>query len=370
MLTSSCDFVGYTLSQLNRSCGLGIVKGADLAVFFMPLFDYGMELITIVLRYSLIPHTFSSTLPLVAGILICLSIGEASAGSEDGMRPLRVLTYNLLHDGGGSGFLDGQTHLTDRLEMAISELKALDPDIVAVQEASDSRRHGNVPDRLARALGFHVVFAPATEHLFGLRLLDRLVVSLLGFKEGSAILSRFPIVASEVYELPRCLRWIERRILLRAELSTLWGPLQIFSTHTARGDECQMERVGEIVRDRLSAGPSLLMGDFNTPETSKVLTTLREEAGFVDAFRTANPEAQGPTVWQHIEVPTSTVSRRVDFILLLNGRESAAKVRSSRIVLDRPGQLPNGSLLWPSDHYGVLADLDILPLNPAQATSR
>jgi endonuclease/exonuclease/phosphatase family metal-dependent hydrolase len=315
-------------------------------------------------------RTLVSAFPFVAGLLMCLLAGQAWAGSEDGVRPLRVVTYNLLHDGAGSGFLDGHTRLEERLEMAIRELQALDPDIVAVQEASDSRRHGNVPERLARALGFHVVFAPATEHLFGLWPLDRVVVGLLGFKEGSAILSRFPIVTSQVYELPRCRSWIDRRILLRAELSTAWGPLQMFSTHTARGEDCQMERVGQIVQDRLGAGPSLLMGDFNTPETAKGLTTLRNEAGFVDAFRIANPEAQGPTVWQRIEAPDSTVSRRVDFILLRNGPESTVTVRSSRIVLDRPGRLPDGSPLWPSDHYGVLAELDILPLNHTQAASQ
>jgi endonuclease/exonuclease/phosphatase family metal-dependent hydrolase len=46
-----------------------------------------------------------------------------------------------------------------------------------------------------------------------------------------------------------------------------------------------------MVRDRLSDGPSVLMGDFNTPETSKVLTTLRNEAGFIDAFRIVNPDS-------------------------------------------------------------------------------
>ena len=307
---------------------------------------------------------------LVASLLICLWTGLASADSKNGIRPLRVVTYNLLHDGAGSGFLNGKTHLKERLEMAIRELKTLDPDIIAVQEASDSRRHGNVPERLARELGFHIVFAPATDHVFGIWPLDTVVVGIMGFKEGSAILSRFPIVASKVHELPRCQSWIEPRILLQAELSTTLGPLQVFSTHIARGDECQMERVGQIVRDGLGAGPSLLMGDFNTPETSKVLTTLRNEAGFVDAFRVANPDEKGPTVWQRIEVEQSTVSRRVDFIFLLHGRESMASVRSSRIVLDRPGRLPDGTALWPSDHYGVLAELEILPVNRTQAMSR
>jgi endonuclease/exonuclease/phosphatase family metal-dependent hydrolase len=293
---------------------------------------------------------------------LLLAIATVAAAAEPGaVRPLRVVTYNLLHDGAASGFLDGRTHLEERLEMTIRELKALDPDIVAVQEASDSRTHGNVPERLAKALGLHVVFEPATQRVFGLLPLDWLVVSVMGFKEGSAILSRFPITGSGVYDLPRCKKWLEPRILLQATISTAWGPLQVFSTHTGRGDECQMERVGEIVRDRVTAGPSLLMGDFNTPETSKVLGALRREAGFIDAFRTANPGTNGPTVWQRIQSSESTVCRRVDFILLLNGKESAAAVRSSRIILDHPGQLPDGTTLWPSDHYGVLAELDINP---------
>jgi endonuclease/exonuclease/phosphatase family metal-dependent hydrolase len=301
-----------------------------------------------------------SIVVFLTGLLAWSSTMTIAAEREDPVPPLRVVTYNLLHDGAASGFFDGRTHLEDRLDMAIRELKTLDPDILAVQEASDSRRHGSVPERLAKALGFHVVFEPATQHLFGLWPLDWLVVSVMGFKEGSAILSRFPITASDVHNLPRCKKWLEPRIMLQATLDTAWGPLDVFSAHTGRGDECQMERVGEIVRERLGAGPSLLMGDFNTPETSKVLTTLRKEAGFIDVFRIVNPESNGPTVWQRIESPQSTVSRRVDFILLLNGSESAASVRSSRIVLDRPGQLPDGTALWPSDHYGVLAELDIV----------
>ena len=149
--------------------------------------------------------------------------------------------------------------------------------------------------------------------------------------------------------------------MLQATVETRWGSLQVFSTHTGRGDECQVERAGEIVQDYVSSGPSLLMGDFNTPETSRVLATLRNEAGFVDVFRVVNPEANGPTVWQRIESSEPTVSRRVDFILLLNGRELTASVRSSRLVLDRPGQLPDGTVLWPSDHYGVFAEFDIVP---------
>ncbi|MGH7231975.1 MAG: endonuclease/exonuclease/phosphatase family protein [Nitrospiraceae bacterium] len=307
---------------------------------------------------------------LLAVLLLTLCAGAASAASEGPVRPLRVVTYNVLHGGPASGFKDDGSHLEVRLEMAIRELTALEPDIVAIQEASQSRRYGNVPERIARRLGFHLVFAPATDRLFGFSPLDKLIVGLMGFKEGSAILSRFPIIGSDIYDLPRCQRFLDPRILLRADLSTPWGPLQIFSTHTARSDECQMERVGEIVRESRGTGLSILMGDFNTPETSKVLTTLRNEAGFVDAFRSANPDDPGPTVWQRIEVEKPTVSRRVDFIFLLSGRESTGSVRSSRVVLDRPGRLSDGVALWPSDHYGVFAEVEIVPIDRPHTAAR
>ena len=105
---------------------------------------------------------------------------------QDASSRLRVLTYNLLHDGGWSGFFESGTHLEERLEMTIQELRRLQPDIIALQEASESRKHGNVPQRIAEALGYQMVFAPATERIFGLSLIDKLITAAIGFKEGTA----------------------------------------------------------------------------------------------------------------------------------------------------------------------------------------
>jgi len=58
----------------------------------------------------------------VSGLLIGLSLGQASDIVSNDVRPLRVITYNLLHDGPGSGFLNGDTHLEERLEIAIRVL--------------------------------------------------------------------------------------------------------------------------------------------------------------------------------------------------------------------------------------------------------
>ncbi|MGD9724971.1 MAG: endonuclease/exonuclease/phosphatase family protein [Nitrospiraceae bacterium] len=294
----------------------------------------------------------------VAGTcLAAIPTTRASEPDAPTNRPLRVVTLNVLHDGPTSGFLNNGTRLEERMELVVSELHRLDPDIVALQEASHSRRHGDVAQKVADALGLHKVFAPATEHIFSVPIIDKLIVGVMGFKEGSAILTRFPITASYVYDLPRCRSRFEPRILLRADLKTPQGPLHVFSTHTAWGDECQIERVGQIVREYEGPGHSILMGDFNAAETSKVLTILRDEAGFVDAFRAANPSELGATVWQRIHAEQQTVSRRVDFIFLTPTEGSRIAVHSSRLILDQPAHFADGTALWPSDHYGVFAEV-------------
>ncbi|HWG95527.1 MAG TPA: endonuclease/exonuclease/phosphatase family protein [Nitrospira sp.] len=302
------------------------------------------------------------SLLIICFLLTYLTNEPAAAATQYRPAELRILTYNLLHDGPWSGFFENGTHLEERLDMTIQELRRLQPDIIAFQEASDSRRHGNVPQRIADALGYHMVFAPATERIFGIGRLNRLIISILGFKEGPAILSRYPIVDSEVYDLPRCRYRLDPRILLRAEIDIPAGPVQVFSAHTSKGDECQLQRVGELFQAHRGTGQAILMGDLNTGEQSSVLAGWQKEPGFIDVFRLANPGVSGGTVWQDIHVERSTADRRVDFIFLLGGRKVEGPiVRSSRLAFDRPGRLPSGAVLWPSDHRGVLAEIEVTP---------
>jgi endonuclease/exonuclease/phosphatase family metal-dependent hydrolase len=135
---------------------------------------------------------------LLTILLLALGTAPAIAGPEEPDRPLRVVTYNLLHGGPLSGLKEDTTHLETRLEMAIRNLEALDPDLIALQEVSKTRRHGHVAERLAHRLGYKVVYAAATDRVFGVPPLDTLIIKLLGFQEGVAILSRFPIVASAI----------------------------------------------------------------------------------------------------------------------------------------------------------------------------
>jgi endonuclease/exonuclease/phosphatase family metal-dependent hydrolase len=267
------------------------------------------------------------------------------------------VTYNVFHGGASSGLTGDAFNLETRLDLAARELEALQPDIVGLQEVSVGHGRGNVAERLARRLGLHWVHGPATSRVFPISLANRFVVWLLDFNEGPAVLSRFPITGSEVFDLPRCAKFFDPRVALRAELRTPWGPLQMFSTHVSR-DDCQVRRVAEIVRERRGPLPSILTGDFNAVESLPVMADLRE-GGFIDAFRAANPTEPGLTVWQRINAAAPTVFRRVDYIFVVPGRNVTGRVVSSRVVLDEPGRARDGTPLWPSDHYGVLAEIGL-----------
>jgi len=300
-------------------------------------------------------------------VALALALASPASGGAETRPPLRVVTFNLFHGGASSGLTGDAVQLDVRLDMVARELAALHPDVVGLQEASAGRGRGNVAERLAERLGFHWVHAPATSRVFSVPLINRLIVWAMNFSEGPAILSRFPIVAHEVHDLPRCERRFDPRVLLHAELDTPWGRIVAYSTHASR-DDCQVRRIAELVGARRGALPSLVMGDFNAGEQLAAIQALTNGGGFIDVFRAANPTSPGFTVWQRIGVPDPTVFRRVDYIFLLPGEETPGRVAASRLVLDRPEHFADGTALWPSDHYGVLAEVEIAP--EARATAR
>jgi len=100
------------------------------------------------------------------------------------------------------------------------------------------------------------------------------------------------------------------------------------------------------------------MGDLNATEQSKGIRNLIAALGLVDTFREANPAAPGFTVWQPVWLERPFASRRVDFILLAPGAHTRGRVVASRVVLNHPSRT-QGRVLWPSDHYGVLSEVEI-----------
>jgi endonuclease/exonuclease/phosphatase family metal-dependent hydrolase len=114
--------------------------------------------------------------------------------------------------------------------------------------------------------------------------------------------------------------------------------------------------VAELAQAQRGRLPILLLGDLNTAESVPALREVLDQ-GFVDLFRHANPTAMGATVRQDIVASIPTVRRRIDYVLLLPGTDVSATVVASRTVLNTPGRRDDGGALWPSDHYGVFAEI-------------
>ena len=292
----------------------------------------------------------------LALLVFLVQSGASSMASQSAS--LRCLTFNMLHGGVFSGLVGNAQELDRRFDILLEELRGFDVDVLGLQEASTGYGRGNVAERIAERLGFHFVYAPASFRLFASERLNRVTNLVMNLTEGPAIVSRFPIVSWQAYDLPRCGRFTDPRVLLCAELRTPWGVLPVCSTHTS-GLPCHSESIVRITESRRGVLPLLLMGDFNAAEDSPAITALTRGAGFVDAFRLMNPGAAGRTVWQRVNVPHPTVFRRVDYLFLAPGKEVPGRVLSSRVVLNTPRQLSDGRVLWPSDHYGVLTEVQI-----------
>jgi endonuclease/exonuclease/phosphatase family metal-dependent hydrolase len=279
----------------------------------------------------------------------CLAVVAAVATAAAG-EAVRVVSFNLYHGGVTSArFGDGDL-LERRLAMTTEQLGQIAPDVIGLQEASRGADRGDVAARLARALGHGHAHATA-----GYRRLGWLVHAALGFEEGPAVLSRFAILASEAREIGPC-RLGYRRMLLCARVGAPGGPLDACSVHTAN-DACEHRELAAALRGRDASVPLVVAADLNARPDSHGVRRLLRATGLTDAFAAANPGAPGFTVGQPPRESRPLARRRVDYVLARPARGGTLRVVASRVVLRVPGRGPDGLMLWPSDHYGVVAEL-------------
>jgi endonuclease/exonuclease/phosphatase family metal-dependent hydrolase len=288
--------------------------------------------------------------------------GEREDGAGRGTR-LRCVTLNLWGEQG--------PHV-ERLDLVIAELRRLGPDVVAFQEVREAPgRLRNQAETVARALSFDYGFGPATE--WG------------GGWEGVAILSRFGFRQSVIRALPHSAK-TEGRVLFSAELAGPAGALWVHTTHLSYRQEEGKEREdqilfidGEVSTRRqppaVKESPQILLGDFNaTPESDEIrwlsgLTTLGGRRVFYqDAWATARPGEPGYT-WR-IENPFRarmswlSANRRIDYIFVTPARrDGRGTIRGAELAFTEPGARG----IHPSDHAGVVADVQIVGAEPTPA---
>ena len=280
------------------------------------------------------------------------------------MTTLRVATINVWNKTGP---------WLARLPLIRRELERLQPEVVALQEVLRFRpdsdpnaaltTHNDQLTEIAEGLGFHAAYSVAADYGGGL-------------KFGNAVLSRHPISRQESFPLPG-IESGETRSLLYASCETPHGSLAVFCTHlnwkfhhgSVRQRQVTFiaERVAELSPIDGPHLPPVLMGDFNAaPDADEIryLTGLCAIEGktvyFADAWAYAG-NGPGYTFDRDNDYAAKArePSRRIDYIFVrgpdrqLRGEPMHAEVAFNAV--DRTGAEP----LWPSDHFGVFADLEV-----------
>jgi len=241
---------------------------------------------------------------------------------------LRLVTYNIRH--GGSG----------REAALIAVLRACDPDVVILQEATKPA----VVERLAAGVGMQTCGSRPRQSL--------------GF------LSRVPIAHYE-WHRPRMSRHAFLEIVPEGDRVRFFG-VHLSAVHAAWTERRRVRELRALLKsiERHQSGFHVLAGDFNTlapgelldirqlPQRLRALVWLSGgrirwqtirivlDAGYVDVFRALHPEDPG------LSFPTWNPHVRLDYIFV---PRNVSRVSSCRMV-DHP------DTKTASDHFPLLAE--------------
>ena len=279
------------------------------------------------------------------------SLVQGADSVEPAAGRLRVATWNLWWHFGP----------WEERQPAIREtMKAVDADVWCIQEVFRGRDAGDQAEELADALGgYHVAHGTRFD-------LDRFSESI-----GNAVISRFPIRDWEIRALSAPAGLDELRLVVRADIEAPGHVVEVFSTHlNYRLDQSHVrqEQVRELcafvdeTTDRRTF-PPIVCGDFNADpgaEEIRMLTGLTSvpvpKLVFIDAWRAGGTD-EGST-WDNRNAHAAQdfePNRRIDYVLVGYPREAGiGQVVEARLVGDQP---VDG--VWPSDHFGVVADIRI-----------
>jgi endonuclease/exonuclease/phosphatase family metal-dependent hydrolase len=281
--------------------------------------------------------------------------GQSDTRSQATTHPLRALTLNVWD-------IPIASDRPERMKAIGEQVTALDPDVIALQEAF-------TPEDRDRILGNLAPGRWPYSHYFA--------SGLVG--SGLMIISRYPIVDASYYRF-RLTGRPER--LLEADfyagkgigyvrLQTPVGQLDVYDTHALAqyvsdaDDEYTAHRASNLYEaarfiDGQSRGnPVLFCGDLNTRHQPgyRLVTLLGK---LTDCDTTANPGDPGITYSTTNPYNNGEPSQRIDYVFVRNGASLGFNIRSARVVLK---EQVSGRPKAYSDHYGVIADLELTP-NP------
>jgi endonuclease/exonuclease/phosphatase family metal-dependent hydrolase len=287
------------------------------------------------------PRALAALLPLLG--LVLAGPAAAQAASE-----LRLMTFNIRY-----GTADDGDHVwRNRRDLVAEIIEREAADVVAIQEALEFQLDELAPALEGyRKLGQHRdggaggEFSGLYVRQDGAQIVDW----------GEFWLSPTPeVVASRGWDaaLHRMAIWADIRLDGSTEV------VRVYGTHfDHRGEIARVESARLIAGHASGAGrPTVVMGDLNAPDDSGPLRFLAD-LGYRSAVTTLHPSETLGT-FNGFEDPLGG-GRRIDHILVGPG----LRPKRAAILDDRVGGL------FPSDHFPVVAVVEIPPGDPIRPAS-
>jgi len=247
------------------------------------------------------------------------------------MDRLHVATLNILN-------LADRWH--ERLPLILADMAALQPDLLGLQEVVYVMQQ----DRLIGAAG---------EGRYGA------VRGWAGRPEyGNSLLLREPLAAAQVDRLDLGLDRAAHRAVVALPGGTTVLAV-VTHLHHLGPDEQQRDEQTRSLVEWLDAAPAtdarVVVGDFNADPAEPTAIRMRA-AGYRSAYAEANgidPAVTWPSGLQAPAMDTDGSPECLDYIWV----RGAVTVTNARLAFDRPD--PDDATLYPSDHRGISAHLEI-----------
>jgi endonuclease/exonuclease/phosphatase family metal-dependent hydrolase len=228
----------------------------------------------------------------------------------------------------------------ERLSLLLADMAALQPDLLGLQEVVYVMQQ----DR--------VIGAAAESHYGAVR-------GWAGRPEyGNSLLVREPLAATDVERLDLGLQRAVHRAIVRLPHGATVLAAVTHLHHAVDGDVERDDQTRRLL-DWLVAGPAadaqVVVGDFNADPAEPTYARM-VAAGFRSAFAEANgaePAVTWPSGLQAPAMDTDGEPACLDYVWV----RGAVRVVDARLAFDRPD--PDDPTLFPSDHLGIAAHLEI-----------
>ena len=228
----------------------------------------------------------------------------------------------------------------ERLPLILADMAALQPDLLGLQEVVYVMQQ----DRLIGAAGeghYRAVRGWAARPEY-----------------GNSLLVREPLVAREVERLDLGLGRAAHRSTVDLSNGTTVLVVVTHLHHTIDG-AAERDRQTAAMLEWLAAAPpadaTIAMGDFNADPLEPTVARMLA-AGFRSAYAEANGSDPAVTWPSGLQAPAMDLDGDPDCLDYIWVRD-AARVVDARLVFDRPH--PEDPTLYPSDHLGIAAHLEL-----------